>query len=107
MTRRFRAGIIGAGFIAGVHAHAMRAAGGVVSRVAGATPEESALAVERMHADRAAGSVEDLVTADDVDAVHVCTPNAAQAALAIRAGKHVICEKPLATTTETRGGWPS
>jgi choline dehydrogenase-like flavoprotein len=70
MTRRFRAGIIGAGFIAGVHAHAVRAAGGVVSRVPGATPEESALAVERMHADRAAGSVEDLVTADDVDAVH-------------------------------------
>ena len=40
MAARFRAGIIGAGFMGTVHAHAVRAAGGVVSRVAGRTPED-------------------------------------------------------------------
>jgi len=101
MTDRFRAGIVGAGFIGGVHAHAVRAAGGVVSRVADVTPERAASSAERLHAEQAAASAEELIAADDVDAVHICTPNVTHAALAemaIRAGKHVICEKPLATT---------
>ncbi|MFF5211979.1 Gfo/Idh/MocA family oxidoreductase [Streptosporangium sp. NPDC000396] len=102
MTRRFRAGIIGAGFIGAVHAHAVRASGGVVALVAGSTPESAAIAAERLGADQAAGSVEELVVAD-VDAVHICTPNALHvpfSELALRAGKPVICEKPLATTPE-------
>jgi predicted dehydrogenase len=44
-------------------------------------------------------TVEQLLAADDVDIVHICTPNATHAPLvraAIAAGKHVICEKPLA-----------
>lgn len=44
----------------------------------------------------------DIVTAPDINIVHICTPNhlhAEVAAAAIAAGKHVICEKPLTTTT--------
>ena len=103
MAARFRAGIIGAGFMGTVHAHAVRAAGGVVSRVAGRTPEEAERAAARLLAVDAAASVDELVTADDVDAVHVCTPNRTHVALAeaaLRAGKHVVCEKPLATSPE-------
>jgi predicted dehydrogenase len=104
MTDRFRAGIVGAGgFIGGVHAHAVRAAGGVLARVAGSTPERAAAAADRLHAEHAAASAEELITADDVDVVHICTPNALhvpQAEMAFRAGKPVICEKPLATTVE-------
>ena len=48
MAARFRAGIIGAGFMGTVHAHAVRAAGGVVSRVAGRTPEEAERAAARL-----------------------------------------------------------
>jgi predicted dehydrogenase len=100
---RFRAGIIGAGFIGGVHAHAVRAAGGVVAAVADHTPESTGRAVGVLGAERAAVSVEELVHADDVDGVHICTPNHTHAALAevvIAAGKPVICEKPLATTVQ-------
>ena len=101
MIDRPRAGIIGAGFIGGVHAHAVRATGGVVRRVAGRTPEASQRAAQRLHADGSAASAEELIAAEDVDVVHICTPNvthAPLAELALGAGKPVICEKPLATT---------
>jgi predicted dehydrogenase len=96
-----RSGIIGAGFIGTVHAHAVRAAGGVLSRVADSTPESSALAAQRLGAVAASESAEALVASDDVDVVHICTPNATHAELAelaLRAGKAVVCEKPLATS---------
>jgi predicted dehydrogenase len=95
-----RSGIIGTGFIGGVHAYAVRAAGGVLADVAGESPEHAVAAARRLGAEHACASAEELINADDVDVVHVCTPNALhvpQAEAAIRAGKHVICEKPLAT----------
>jgi predicted dehydrogenase len=103
MTDQVRAGIIGAGFIGAVHAHAVRAAGGVVARVAASTPERSAEAARRLGALATAATAEELVDADDVDVVHVCTPNSLHVPLARRAldaGKAVVCEKPLATTLE-------
>ncbi|MGY1625015.1 Gfo/Idh/MocA family protein [Geodermatophilus sp. SYSU D00965] len=99
MSDRVRAGIVGVGFMGTVHARAIRRAGGVVSRVAGSSPESSRAAAERFAPEVPTGTVEELVTADDVDVVHVCTPNATHSPLvraAIAAGKHVVCEKPLA-----------
>jgi predicted dehydrogenase len=95
-----RSGIVGVGFIGEVHARAVRAAGGVLAAVAGRDAGSSAAAATRLLADRAASSAEELVEADDVDVVHICTPNHLHAPLAERAmaaGKHVICEKPLST----------
>jgi predicted dehydrogenase len=46
---------------------------------------------------------EDMLASDGVDAVIICTPNAlhaGQAAAALRAGKHVLCEKPIALERE-------
>ena len=103
MTDRLRAGIIGTGFIAEVHAHAVRAAGGVVSQIAGSSPERAAAAVDRMRADRVVPSAEELIAAGDVDVVHICTPNSTHARLAqlvLRTGKPVICEKPMATSVD-------
>ncbi|OLB73485.1 MAG: oxidoreductase [Actinobacteria bacterium 13_2_20CM_2_71_6] len=97
---RPRSAIVGVGFIGTVHARAVRAAGGIVSGVAARTPEAAVVAAGRLGAGRAAPSPEDLVVADDVDVVHICTPNHLHVPLAERAlaaGKHVICEKPLAT----------
>ena len=44
----------------------------------------------------------DLVARDDIDVVHVCTPNSSHAEISIAAlqsGKHVMCEKPMAKTS--------
>lgn len=95
-----RSAIIGAGMVGSVHAHAVRRAGGKLAAICGSTPQSSQLSAQRLGAERAATS-EEIFTADDVDVVHICTPNSLhleQAAAALAAGKHVICEKPLATT---------
>jgi predicted dehydrogenase len=100
MIDRLRVGIVGVGFIGTVHARAARNAGAVLAGVAAATPEHSKAAAEQLGAERACSS-EELVAADDVDLVHVCTPNHLHvpiAEAALKAGKHVICEKPLAPT---------
>lgn len=103
MTDQIRAGIIGTGFIGAVHAHAVRAAGGVVARVAASTPERGVAAAIRLGASASAESGEALIDADDVDVVHICTPNSLHVPLARRAlaaEKPVVCEKPLSTTVE-------
>jgi predicted dehydrogenase len=103
MTFKQRAGIIGTGFMGSVHAHAVRAAGGEISAVAGRSPAAAEAATAAFGAKTAVDSPEALVARGDVDVVHICTPNATHADLArkaIAAGKAVICEKPLATSVE-------
>ena len=94
-----RIGVVGAGFIGAVHAHAARRAGASIVGVAASTPSSTKEAVEVLGAERAFADGESLVTSSDIDVVHICTPNqlhAPLAELALAAGKHVICEKPLA-----------
>jgi predicted dehydrogenase len=94
-----RAGIVGAGFIGAVHARSARLAGARIAGVSTSSPERSRAAAERLGAEQAFATPEELATSDDIDVVHVCTPNnvhAELAALALGHGKHVVCEKPLA-----------
>ncbi|WP_150237015.1 Gfo/Idh/MocA family protein [Nocardiopsis quinghaiensis] len=100
----YRAAVIGTGFMGRVHSHAVRAAGGEVVGVTGSSPDKAERFridnnVARVHADAL-----ELIHSDDVDVVHVCTPNHLHAPLslaALAAGKHVVCEKPLATDADT------
>ena len=96
---RSESAIAGAGFIGAVHARSARLAGAQLVGVSASSPARAEQAAAELGAERAFASSEELVAADDVDVVHICTPNhlhlpLAEAALA--AGKHVICEKPLA-----------
>ena len=103
MTSTPRAGIIGTGFMGSVHSHAVRAAGGEVSAVAGSSQASGEAAAAKFGARTAAESPEALIARDDIDVIHICTPNATHADLArkaIAAGKAVVCEKPLATSVE-------
>ena len=96
------AAVVGTGFIGTVHAHAVLATGARLAAVAASTPDRGADAARRLGADRS-GRAEEVVVADDVDVVHICTPDALHVPLARRAlaaGKAVVCEKPLAPTPE-------
>jgi predicted dehydrogenase len=82
-----------------VHARSATLAGGRLVGVAASTPARSERAAAALGAERAFDSGEALIEADDIDVVHICTPNHLHAPLAfagLAAGKHVICEKPLA-----------
>ena len=93
--------ILGTGFIGRVHAKAARLNGARVVGVAASTPERAREACAELGADRA-DDAEALVEAPDIDVVHIATPNHLHESLAVaalKAGKHVICEKPLAFDT--------
>jgi predicted dehydrogenase len=94
-----RVGIVGAGFIGRVHARSARLAGARVVGVAASSAESAARAAAEIGAERAFASADDLVVSDEVDVVHVCAPNHLHLPLAraaLEAGKHVVCEKPVA-----------
>ena len=95
------AAVIGTGFIGTVHVEALRRIGVRVTGVLGSTPERGARNAERLGVPRAYASIDELLADPAVDVVHVTSPNdlhVAQARATLAAGKHVVCEKPLAMT---------
>jgi predicted dehydrogenase len=99
-----RTAIAGVGMIGQVHLDAVRRTGAPVVGVSSSTPARAKEAAAALGVERAFDSSEALVTSDDVDVVHICTPNGDHAGLvelALRAGKHVVCEKPLTTSSDT------
>jgi predicted dehydrogenase len=100
--KRLRAGIIGGGFMGRVHTNAARAAGGDVVAIASSSLAGAERAAEQFGIATAFATADDLLADPSIDVVHICTPNASHASLALAAllaGKHVICEKPLAVTS--------
>jgi len=98
--RTIHAGFVGGGFMAAVHSRAARAAGAALVGGTSSSAERSLDAARRLGLDHGYGSLDELLADPDLDIVHVCTPNTTHAHLAravLEAGKHVICEKPLAT----------
>ncbi len=96
-----RAGIIGGGFMAAVHSRALRAAGHEIAGLASSSAERAQSSASALGIARSFNSPAALVESTDVDVVHICSPNATHAPIAlaaIAAGKHVVCEKPLAAT---------
>jgi predicted dehydrogenase len=93
------AGVVGTGFIGVVHVDALRRLGVEVAGVVGSSPERAAAkAIAPVY-----DSYEALLAAEHVDVVHLTTPNHLhhpQVKQALKAGKHVVCEKPLAVTSE-------
>ena len=86
--------------MARVHARAATVAGGRLVGVVGSTPERSREVADDLGFDFGYDDLESMLADTAIDVVHVCTPNAlhaGQALAALAAGKHVVCEKPLAT----------
>ncbi len=97
-----RAGVIGTGFIGPVHVEALRRLGIPVTAICD-VGDLGAQAAARLAIPRAFADYRELLACPDVDVVHIASPNrfhCAMALAALRAGKHVVCEKPLAMTTQ-------
>jgi predicted dehydrogenase len=74
-----------------------------MTAVCGRDEEKVRAAATRLGWERTYTDWRDLVTADDIDVVDICTPGDSHceiALAALAAGKHVLCEKPLANTVE-------
>jgi predicted dehydrogenase len=103
--------MVGYAFMGAAHSQAWRTAPRffdlpltpVMQVVAGRDQAAVKAAADRLGWRDTAGSWQELVARDDVDLVDVCTPGFTHAEIAVaalEAGKHVLCEKPLANTVD-------
>ena len=93
------AAVIGLGFVGRAHLEALRRVGVPVRGVLASSPERGAALRESLDLTSIYASLDELAADPAVSVVHICTPNHlhfAQAGPMLRAGKHVLCEKPLA-----------
>jgi predicted dehydrogenase len=96
-----RAGVIGTGFIGPVHVEALRRLGVTVTANCD-VGDLAAQAAARLKIPRAFADHRQLAACPEVDVVHITAPNRFHCQMslaALRAGKHVVCEKPLAMNT--------
>ncbi len=98
-TQSFQAAVVGTGFIGPVHVEGLRRAGVNVVGILGSSYEKSLDAAAKLAIPRGYRNFRELLGDEDVQVVHITSPNRQhfeQAAAALQAGKHVLCEKPLA-----------
>ncbi len=102
--RRIKTAVIGAGFMGRVHSEGIRRLGNVdIAAVAAITAEEAKNFAASIGVERSTADYTEIVNDPTIEAVHVCTPNALHypvAKAAMLAGKHVLCEKPLAMSAD-------
>lgn len=94
--------VVGCGFIGPVHVEALGRSGVRVLGIVGKSESDSRASCERLGLPKVYGSFEDVLADPAVDVVHLATPNRLhfpQATAVLRAGKHVLCEKPLAVSS--------
>ncbi|HEX5107855.1 MAG TPA: Gfo/Idh/MocA family oxidoreductase [Vicinamibacterales bacterium] len=108
--KRLGMGLVGPGFVGAHHIDAVRRLGFVdVVAVAASSDASAARKAEALGVAKAYGSYEALVADPDIDVVHNTTPNHLHTPVimaALKHGKHVVSDKPLATTgAEARALW--
>jgi predicted dehydrogenase len=101
--KRIRTAIIGTGFMGRVHLEAVRRLGFVeVAAIAGRRIDVVRSMADQFHVERAESHYDRILADPEIQAIHICTPNNLHAPIAmaaLAAGKHVLCEKPLATSS--------
>lgn len=99
MINHLTAAIIGTGFIGPVHVEGLRRNGVMVRGILGSSAQKSDDAAKALGLSVGYNNLQQILDDDSVDVVHVTSPNRhhfQQVSDIIEAGKHVICEKPLA-----------
>lgn len=102
MTTHLSVGVIGTGFIVPAHVEVLRRLGIHVKGIAGSSAERAAPKAEALNIETVYDSAEALIADPEIAVVHITSPNHLhypQAKAALLAGKHVVCEKPLAMNT--------
>jgi predicted dehydrogenase len=111
MRNELRVGMIGYAFMGAAHSQAWRTVNRVYDlpvrarmvAVCGRDESKVAAAAIRLGWDEHTTDWRELVARDDIDVIDVCTPGDSHAEIAIAAlaaGKHVLCEKPLANSVD-------
>jgi len=103
MQNSLRAGVIGSGFMAGVHTRAIRDSGHQVVAIASSSADSAARAADELNVSASFDTWQAMVASNNIDVIHVCTPNEFHAEMAIaaaKAGKHIVCEKPISVSRE-------
>ncbi|HYI58471.1 MAG TPA: Gfo/Idh/MocA family oxidoreductase [Microlunatus sp.] len=111
MSNVLRVGMVGYAFMGAAHSQGWRNAprffdlpvGVELTAVAGRNAEAVQAAADRMGFASTSTDWRELLDRDDIDLIDICTPGDTHAEIAIaalRAGKHVLCEKPLANTVD-------
>jgi len=98
--RKIKTAVLGTGFMGRVHTEGIRRLGNVeIAAIAGSNDEKAKKFAAEVGVEHSTGDYKTLLKDPEIEAVHVCTPNALHfpmAKAALEAGKHVLCEKPLA-----------
>ena len=104
--RVFNVAVVGTGFMGPAHTEGLRRLGMNVAGILGSSAEKSRRAADELGIPKAYGDFAELLADGEIEAVHITSPNRhhfAQASGALKAGKHVHCEKPLAMTSAESG----
>jgi len=103
-VKRLKTAVIGTGFMGRVHLEALRRVEHVdVVAVVGRQLEPAKKLAELYDVPTALDDYRELLKNPGLDAIHICTPNASHypiAKAALKAGKHILCEKPVAVSTQ-------
>lgn len=101
---RIRTAVIGTGFMGRTHLEALRRVENVdVVEIAATSSDKAHAAAAGYNVLNATGDWRDVIADPSIDAVHITTPNDSHFPIAkatFEAGKHVLCEKPLAMSVD-------
>jgi predicted dehydrogenase len=101
---RIRTVILGTGFMGRVHTEAIRRLGNVeVVGVVGSSEQRAKRFADQFYIEHSCADYNAFLSDPKIHCIHVCTPNSLHFEMsmaALRAGKHVLCEKPLASSVE-------
>jgi predicted dehydrogenase len=103
--KNLRIGLVGVGAAAQInHIPALKRMEGVeITALCDRDPEKAARVAQKFGIPRAHQRFDDLLADEEIDAVDLCTPNylhSPMATAALEAGKHVLCERPLARSAD-------
>jgi predicted dehydrogenase len=103
MLHDIRTAVVGAGFVGPIHVEALRRLGVTITGILGVDDKESTSAQQKLGLPRAYKNFDEILSDRTIHAVHLAVPNVLHYELAkkaLQAGKHVLCEKPLAMNSK-------